>query len=86
MGLWDRDSVSVEAIISMALDTLLSKVDNNFFLMYIDFNTEDKIEISIEISNTMCFPRCCKCNVIGLETCCRVLLSWEKVSWGLLSP
>lgn len=82
MGLWDRDTVSVEAIISMALDTPLSKVDNIFFfLRYIDFSTEDKIEVS----NIMCFPRCYECNVIGLETCCNVLLSWEKVSWGLLS-
>lgn len=52
-----------------------------FFLRYIDFSTEDKVEIS----NIMCFPRCYKCNVTGLETCCNVLLSWEKVSWGLLS-
>lgn len=35
MGLWDRDAVSVEAVISMALDIPLSTVDNKNIFIYI---------------------------------------------------
>lgn len=52
MGLWDGSAVSVEAVISMALDAPLSRVDNKnttFFvclcvcLRHIVLSTEDKV-------------------------------------------
>lgn len=84
MGLWHRDAASAEAVMLMALDTPLSRVDNTnitfffFFKLDIDLSTEDKIQIS----HMVCFLQCYKCNVIGLETCCNMLLRWEKVSVG----